>query len=699
MPCIRPTLNHPAPSRPSVAGRGGRVAGRCAALLGISVAGLSLGACAPPSAPGKGAPSADSGAAPADSGGPALNPTAATGSQALATAGGALLAVHPDEGVVSRLWLDAHENDDQEAETGGSEASAIEALRVGGAPSRLAAFGGGWVLSLRGERSLAVLPAAGPLAVIDRVEVGAEPVGLVASRDGRHLYVSLYGADEVLELDHNLELTRRFAAPGRPSWLALHPEGRWLAVGAQLGGALYIIDLEAEAPTAEPLPIAPLSIAFEGAERVLSRRLTGDLAWSEDGGTLAAPLLFVDNTAVPKHTAEEALELDPAYRYERIGLGMSPNNPVVGLWAAGADGRPDPDRVRLINAVGPAPIGPDGALQPVRSYLSGVALSPSGGLALASMEGSGVVVALRVDAEAPTVAEGGLLRAPGAWLASGGEGARGLAFTDENNAWVHHFIDGTAAPLELGSLRGALADEAGGPAMASGSAGPALRLLPPPYDALLDPEVALGRRLFFTGVLPTMTTPLSGVSCGTCHFESRNDGLGWMEVDGIFRQTPSLAGPISQTAPFTWNNDVATVADEVQITSQSRLGGRGATSVEYDAVAAFLEQTPDIDHAHRGDQGAAAQRGRALFEDPQVGCAVCHSGPRFTDQLAHDMYGLSAVDTPSLVGVEATPPYLHDGAAPTLGALLRGLRGGQMGDVSGLSDADLDDLEAYLRSL
>ena len=149
--------------------------------------------------------------------------------------------------------------------------------------------------------------------------------------------------------------------------------------------------------------------------------------------------------------------------------------------------------------------------------------------------------------------------------------------------------------------------------------------------------MALGRRLFNSGVNPTITTPLSGVSCGTCHFESRNDGLGWMEVDGVFRQTLSLAGPISETAPFTWNNDVATVADEVQITSQARLGGRGAGPAEYEAVAAYLEQTPDIDHAHRGDRSAAAVRGQALFEDPRVGCAGCHSGPRFTDRQPHDM--------------------------------------------------------------
>lgn len=656
---------------------GGRWA-RWIALFGCVASGCTSPAPGDPKQAGD-----DSGALRPDTGEPVVRPFAPTGSQSMVAADGALLAVHPDEGVLSRLDPTTGE---------------VEALRVGSFPTRIAAFGGSWVVSLRGERALAVVRATGALEVLSRAPVGAEPVGLVASQDGEHLYVSLYGADEVLELNRDLDVTRRFVVPGRPSWLALHPGGRWLAVGAQLGGELSLIDLEAAQPAGQPLPIPALPIVFDGRERTLSRRITGDPAWSMDGLQLAAPMLFVDNTAVPKHTAEEAMELDPAYRYEAIGLGMSPNNPAVALWSADDAGQVDPDSLRLLNAVGLAPVGVGGEPQVVRSFLSSVIFSPDGQLVVASMEAADVVVALRADAGAPADAEGGLLRPPGAWVSSGGAGAKGLAFLAENDLWVHNFIDGTAAPLPLAALRADL-DTGAAAAMGSGLAGSPTALLIPPYDSLLDPQVAIGRRLFNSGLNPMMTTPLSGVSCGTCHFESRNDGLGWMEVDAVFRQTPSLAGPISETAPFTWNNDVATVADEVQITSQARLGGRGAGPAEFEAVAAYLEQTPDIDHAHRGDGSAAALRGQALFEDPRVGCAGCHYGPRFTDRQAHDMYGLLAVDTPSLIGVEATPPYLHDGSEPTLGSLLRRLREGGMGDVSGLSDADLDHLEAYIRSL
>jgi cytochrome c peroxidase len=57
------------------------------------------------------------------------------------------------------------------------------------------------------------------------------------------------------------------------------------------------------------------------------------------------------------------------------------------------------------------------------------------------------------------------------------------------------------------------------------------------------------------------------------------------------------------------------------------------------------------------------------------------------------------MNTPTLVGIAATAPYLHDGTAETLRSLLLLTRSGQMGDTSSLSKSELLDLEDYLRSL
>ncbi|MCB9645384.1 MAG: hypothetical protein H6730_02100 [Deltaproteobacteria bacterium] len=55
--------------------------------------------------------------------------------------------------------------------------------------------------------------------------------------------------------------------------------------------------------------------------------------------------------------------------------------------------------------------------------------------------------------------------------------------------------------------------------------------------------------------------------------------------------------------------------------------------------------------------------------------------------------------TPSLLGVATTAPYLHDGSSATLRDLLLRSRGGSMGDTSSLSEAELEDLEVFIKSL
>ena len=66
----------------------------------------------------------------------------------------------------------------------------------------------------------------------------------------------------------------------------------------------------------------------------------------------------------------------------------------------------------------------------------------------------------------------------------------------------------------------------------------------------LPTELARGRRLFYSADNPTMAAQGAGVSCSTCHFDGRADGLTWrFGADERQRQTPSLAGLVSLTAP------------------------------------------------------------------------------------------------------------------------------------------------------
>jgi cytochrome c peroxidase len=214
----------------------------------------------------------------------------------------------------------------------------------------------------------------------------------------------------------------------------------------------------------------------------------------------------------------------------------------------------------------------------------------------------------------------------------------------------------------------------------------------------LDRDIAAGRELFYSAVDPEMSAAGAGVSCSTCHFGGRNDGLSWTLEDGD-RQTPSLAGGIAETAPFTWTNGVPSVTAEALSTSSNRMGGSGLSDESVTDLAAYIETfpAPDLPDLDSGD--ASVERGRALFDRSDVGCADCHAGALYTDNRDWPLFGLGAVNTPPLRRIAATAPYLHDGRAETLRDVLELSMDGSMGDTSMLSEAKLQDLEAFLRSI
>ena len=123
--------------------------------------------------------------------------------------------------------------------------------------------------------------------------------------------------------------------------------------------------------------------------------------------------------------------------------------------------------------------------------------------------------------------------------------------------------------------------------------------------------------------------------------------------------------------------------------------------------ARCLAQEPES-HAQPecGNRGlsAAAERGRALFNRPGIGCASCHKPGLFTDLQSYDVgtagptdQGAREFDTPSLVEVWRTAPYLHDGSAATLRDVLTARNRSQRhGRTSRLSEQELSDLVEYL---
>src|SRR5207244_10336676 len=98
-----------------------------------------------------------------------------------------------------------------------------------------------------------------------------------------------------------------------------------------------------------------------------------------------------------------------------------------------------------------------------------------------------------------------------------------------------------------------------------------------------------------------------------------------------------------------------------------------------------------------------------------VGCATCHSGPYYTDSRLEKPFNLHDIgtggndksekmgtkyDTPTLLGIYRSPPYLHDGSAKTLlDVVTTQNKNDKHGKTSHLTKNEIGDLVEFLKSL
>jgi DNA-binding beta-propeller fold protein YncE/mono/diheme cytochrome c family protein len=190
-----------------------------------------------------------------------------------------------------------------------------------------------------------------------------------------------------------------------------------------------------------------------------------------------------------------------------------------------------------------------------------------------------------------------------------------------------------------------------------------------------------------------------GLACASCHPEGRDDGLVWQfDTEGT-RRTQSLAGDITDRAPYHWAGDepdLPTLMDDVFAT---RMAGPQPTNSQHTMLPAFLERVQAPAPSSMLDQAAVA-RGQVLFQATETACTTCHNGPLFTNHTIVNVGTGGSFKVPSLLGVGARAPYLHDGSAPTLADRFGPQGGGDLhGHTSQLTAAQISDLVAYLQSL
>ncbi len=255
-------------------------------------------------------------------------------------------------------------------------------------------------------------------------------------------------------------------------------------------------------------------------------------------------------------------------------------------------------------------------------------------------------------------------------------------------------------------------------------------------DAPKTAEWVRGKVLFNTAKPPM--TSRKWIACSSCHPDGHGDARVWQNPEGL-RKTPALFG-VAHTHPLHWSADRDEVQD-FEYTIRGRLmqgsgflGGRTRTKINFqpveleetcagrskdlDALAVYTNSFDFTLSPHivaPGKLSQEAERGKKLFLDKTVGCATCHSGPYFTDSSLQKPFKLHDVgtggddpsekmgpkyDTPTLLGIYRTAPYLHHGKAKTLRDVLTTCnKEDKHGKTSQLKPAEIDDLVAFLKAL
>lgn len=200
-------------------------------------------------------------------------------------------------------------------------------------------------------------------------------------------------------------------------------------------------------------------------------------------------------------------------------------------------------------------------------------------------------------------------------------------------------------------------------------------------------------------------------SCASCHpGEGRVDALNWdLLNDGIgnpknnkslllaFKTPPAMSLGVRETPEAAVRAGIRHILFTVQPPEVGE---------SLDAYIKSLKTVPSP-HLEKGKLSAAAKRGEKIFRSQETACAQCHPGPLYTNLKGYDVGTLGrfdkpsdTFDTPTLVELWRTAPYLHDGSAATLrDVLITANKNDQHGKTSHLTADQLSDLIEYLLSL
>lgn len=202
------------------------------------------------------------------------------------------------------------------------------------------------------------------------------------------------------------------------------------------------------------------------------------------------------------------------------------------------------------------------------------------------------------------------------------------------------------------------------------------------------------------------------LSCSSCHPDARVDGFSWDEMgDG---PSGGYGNPLNTKSLL---KSYVTPPILIIGSGNAEAGVRGSFDVlsfksipesDAQAIDEYLKSLKPVSSPYLNRDGTLteqAERGKQIYDD--IGCVTCHPAPFYTDTLQHRVVTVDPetepnnydiLDTPSLLEVWRTGPWLFNGKAATMqDAIILHL--GDLRDKVELSDEELNDLTMYVLSI
>lgn len=587
------------------------------------------------------------------------------------------------------------------------------------------------------------------------------PAGLAVSPDGRWVYIALDDVDELAVADAITgRVVRRVSVEGGPFGLALHPDGERLFVTLREADEVVALDTRTWKETERvAVGMGPVSISY--CRTPAGERLVVANSLSDDASVLqVSPLQELARAETGREPYATAVASDGSVAFIACRLAVPTNvlavpdseltiiNPAGGRLLKRAifysshlaEGiATTPNRPWSIT-----PIIKVRNLVPITQVANGWVMSS--GLAISDHEGR--IVEMPLDEANDYFADpSGIVISPDgrrAYVVSGGSDTVSVVDLDKMAAWLersspqrrHEAIEDLTLSSEYVIARIPTARNPRHIALSPDGA--RLVVSERLNDSVLMVDTATlkmagrivlgdggawdpirrGERVF-TKAAHTFQRQFS---CRSCHPDGHVDGLAYdFDGDGIgdnLLDNRTLQG-VAGTQPFKWNGKNPSL--------QVQCGPRFARVLmrtepippkDLEDLATFIQSLPPPrwERRHNRPLTPAQERGRRLFFATHTTdgtpiprerqCQTCHRPPLYSYRLPSAVGtkgprdASEFFDTPHLLGIGFSAPYLHDGRAKSLEELWTTY---QTNDLHGVSSYwtkhQLNDLIEFLKTL